>query len=402
MLASSHAVAGAQVLPEGASAQAAEDAGDPRVLLALISDRAAVRAGEPFSVAVRFELDPEWHVYFRNPGEAALGTELIVTPSTGRAGAVRWPVPERIVDPSGLITTLGYEDEVLLLAEITPDDTASGTLRVDAVADFLVCRVECIPGRVELHRAWPIEPQARDAAPEERAPIEHTVAALPRSPDDAGVDASLVLSQSALRPGDRVRAALSIVTCDGPPEPGATCLAPRATTHGVASAFFPDRVPGITVRTIDVRPHPTAFSGAIVDLELTAGPDDPRAAQVLGGIVSLETDDGPLAIEITGELPRARSGDAVIAVSSPLLAASTEVAPTELEPTSPELPSFWMLLLFALLGGVILNAMPCVLPVLALKALGLTRLAGEERGARVAHTAAYTAGILIADRKSVV
>lgn len=387
------AVAQPPAVPDGASATTAIDDGDPRVRVALVSDHDAVEPGQTFQVGVLFQLDPEWHVYFRNPGEAAVGTEVELRSERASFGPIGWPIPERLVDPSGLITTFGYEGEVLLGAEARAAADASGEVRVEATADFLVCRVDCIPGRVELHRTLAVgAPQP--AAEEERRRIAATRAALPRTPEEAGARVDFVLEQRALRPGDRARAAFSVVTCAGPAAEGDRCLRPSAPEAGASSAFFPDRTPGVSIAVKAVRPHPSAYAGAVIDLELEAGPDDPGADQIVSGLLSLQTDDGPLALEVRGELPRARASEARALVSSPLFAEAAPASEARAEESDP-LPSLWAMLLLALLGGVILNAMPCVLPVLALKAFSLARVAGEGRAARLAHTGGYTGGILL-------
>lgn len=378
-----------------ATASAAVDDGDPRVELSLLTDHDALEPGQRFQVGVLFRLDPEWHVYFRNPGEAAVGTEVTFASEDARFGPIGWPVPERIVDRSGTITTFGYEDEVLLGAEGRVADDASGAVRVEATADFLVCKVDCIPGRVTLSRTLPLGSAGGATPSEEHARFEAHRAALPETPDEAGVQVELALEQ-ALRPNEQVRAALSVVTCDGPRD---GCATPGAPAAGVASAFFPDRVAGLSVEATEVRAHPSAFAGAVVELRLKASPDDPGSAQTLSGLLVLETDDGPLALEVSGEVPRARAGEAVTSSESPLFGAEAGEAGEVVQAVQAEeapLPGLFTMLLLALLGGIILNAMPCVLPVLALKAFGLAQMAGEGRAARVAHTGAYTAGVTAA------
>lgn len=388
----------APAVPEGASAMAAVDNGDPRVELALITDHEAVEPGQTFHVGVLFRLDPEWHVYFRNPGQAAVGTEVEFRSEQVSFAPIRWPVPKRLVDRSGLITTFGYEEEVLLGAEARVAADAQGELRLEATADFLVCRVDCIPGRVELHRTLAIG-APRPSSDEETRRFRQTHAALPRSAEEANVRVALALEQRALRPRDRIRAAFSVVTCDGPPSQGERCAEPRAPEAGTSSAFFPDRIRGVEVLVKDVRRHPSAFAGAVVDLELHAGPDELTETQTLSGILVLATDEGPLALEVSGEVPRAPASAAAEPLSSPLFADAPPATETHADSvgdsSTDPLPSLWAMLLLALLGGVILNAMPCVLPVLALKAFSLTRVAGESRAARLTHTGAYTAGILL-------
>ncbi len=385
----------AQAPPEGASAPAALDDGDPRVVLTLLTDHDAVRPGQALAVGVRFELDPEWHVYFRNPGEAGVGTEVTFASEGARFGALGWPTPARLVDPSGVVTTFGYEGEVILGAPAQVAEDAAGEVRIDATADFLVCSVACIPGRVSLHRTLTVEDAPR--ASEDSRRLATARAALPRTPEEAGLSVALTLEQRALRPSDAARAALSVVTCEGPPAAGERCLRPSAPPGGAEAAFFPDRTPSLDVEVRRVRAHPSAFAGAVIELSLQSGPDDPGADQVLSGIAVLETDEGPLALEVSAPIPRARAGAAREPIASALFVEEVDEGPAPTEVSEGDgRPPLWVMLLLALLGGVILNAMPCVLPVLALKAFGLAQLSGERPSARLAHTGAYAAGILLA------
>jgi len=212
-------------------ATAAEEAGDPRVELELLADRASVVPGERFRVGVRFVLDPHWHVYFRNPGEAAIGTEVVFEAEGAEVGELRWPAPARLVDPSGTITTFGYEEAVLLGAEATADAGVTGELTVRATADFLVCKIDCIPGRVELERTLavdgsvPSESAAAFDATWDRLPAP-AAAAFAEPVDPIPSNATVQLSV--------------VVNGEGALEPPAD---PRA-------AFFPDRIRGATVEVL--------------------------------------------------------------------------------------------------------------------------------------------------------
>ncbi|MEM1418856.1 MAG: protein-disulfide reductase DsbD domain-containing protein, partial [Myxococcota bacterium] len=96
-------------------AEAALDGDDPRAVVTLLADREAVAPGERVRVGVRFELDPGWHVYWRNPGQAAFATSVIFEGDLA-VGPLRWPAPHRFEAP-GPIVTYGYGEQVLLFAE---------------------------------------------------------------------------------------------------------------------------------------------------------------------------------------------------------------------------------------------------------------------------------------------
>src|SRR5215831_3434272 len=105
----------------------------------LISEVAEVKAGEPFWVALRQQIRPHWHTYWKNPGESGLPTEINWTlPAGAKAEPIVWPVPT-LIDVGGVIN-YGFQDDVLLLVRVTPPPyQANGTLSLAASANWLVC-----------------------------------------------------------------------------------------------------------------------------------------------------------------------------------------------------------------------------------------------------------------------
>ncbi len=366
-------VAPASSFAQTHTAEAAVDGGDARAVLTLLSENASVTAGGRSHVGVHFALDPGWHVYFRNPGEAAVGTELTFRAEGARMDVARFPAPKRLVDASGTITTFGYEDEVLFVAAATIADDAAGEVRIEATADFLVCHIECIPGRVTLSRTLPVESVARAADAPTAARFANTRAALPVMAPDA----TFALDTRALRPGDTARAAFAVRCSE--------CADLDRVRPD--DAFFPDRVVGVSVVPVALR---LEGDHAVVELSLRANPDDPRTDQIVSGLLTLPTSSGRRAFELSAALPRGRATDARIAVASPWLAAEATMGPTP----APEASLWWMLVL-AFLGGLVLNVMPCVLPVLALKVFGLMAIAGDAPRIRATHALVYALGIVV-------
>lgn len=132
------------------TAQQAEDL-SPHSAAELIPEDRSVRAGEPFTVALRLTLDPGWHSYWLNPGDAgqpaAIDWDL---PAGYSAGELQWPFP-RMVEESTVVS-YGYEDEVMLLTEFTPPHTQpiGNTVRFAAEARWLVCANICLPAMANL------------------------------------------------------------------------------------------------------------------------------------------------------------------------------------------------------------------------------------------------------------
>lgn len=133
-----------------AVAPAAGQSRSQHVEAELLSDVTTVQPGQPFSLGVRLKMTPRWHVYWSNPGETGLPTQVTFSlPDGFEVGELRYPLPKEFVQP-GEIVGYGYENEVLLIAQVTPPVDHQGDVPVTAKAEWLVCDRVCIPGRVEL------------------------------------------------------------------------------------------------------------------------------------------------------------------------------------------------------------------------------------------------------------
>lgn len=299
------------------SVEAALDQGDPRIRVSLVADR----EGDALRVGVHFEPDEHWHIYWKNPGESGVSTDVVLEGAS--FGELQWPIPRRYEAP-GPIYTYGY-NEVVLFAS-TQADTP---VEVRADVDFLVCEVDCIPARVQLSAT--IEPDASNDA------LERFASRVPQPGD-----VSLVGTWPAL--GETTTAQIACAGCTVDP-------------HRV---FF-ERVDGVGIRTDE-------------HVELHARSES--SPQPLRGVLEAQVDGAPQYIAFEAELQ----------------APTTQTIPQPMASSAPQLTLVWALL-FAFLGGLLLNLMPCVLPVLTVKVLGMLRLAGEPSEARK-HGWAYAAGVV--------
>jgi thiol:disulfide interchange protein DsbD len=140
---------------------AAAPAPSRHVQAQLVSAVESIRAGEPFQVGLHLRMAPEWHTYWKNPGDSGLPTRLTwKLPEGFSAAPIEWPLPKTFTQ--GPVTSYGYADEVLLPVAITPPASiAAGTsVTLAARADWLECREACLPGRSELSLVLPVRPEA--------------------------------------------------------------------------------------------------------------------------------------------------------------------------------------------------------------------------------------------------
>lgn len=128
----------------------------------LVADVAAVRPGASFTLGVRFRMQPEWHVYWKNPGDAGLPVSLKLTGPDGTSfGSMQWPVPIRFEQP-GEIVGYGYTGTVVFPVEVhVPESLPAGTsARIGVDASWLVCKDVCIPGKATVDITLPVAASA--------------------------------------------------------------------------------------------------------------------------------------------------------------------------------------------------------------------------------------------------
>ncbi|MCX7357798.1 MAG: protein-disulfide reductase DsbD family protein [Alphaproteobacteria bacterium] len=352
--------------------------GPRQVQAELHSSRAAVAPGERFTVVLRETINQGWHTYWRNPGDSGEPTQLTWTLPTGwRAGEIQWPAPEAV--PFSILVNYGYEGEVLFPVEISvPANARPGsTVTLTAAAYWLVCSDVCVPEDATLTLSVPVAAQGRDD-PQWAARVADAVANIPRR--DPQVTASIA-------PGSPAQLQVNA------PIPGATAFRDVR--------FFPfDR--GVIKAAVAQAPRANE-SGQIL-LNLTPDLNDNLGQAPLNGVVVFKAEVGgrwrAFAFEIAAEPGAAVSseGYAPVAFSDDYPLADLERGSAgggAVAPSAEPLTSVALLaaLGLAFLGGLILNIMPCVLPVLSVKALQFA--GGVQSGDARRHGVLYFAGVMV-------
>jgi thiol:disulfide interchange protein DsbD len=314
---------------------------------------------------------PDWHTYWKNSGDSGLPTELQWTLPPGvTAGAIAWPTPRKF--PLGTLANYGYNGTVLLPVPLTIDPSFTGThLDAQLSAAWLACRKECIPeeGQYTL-----------------RIPVQGSTAL-----NGAAFDAALA---AAPRPQAADGSALQ-------PEPGFLKIALAglpAAWRGQALEFFPETTGLIEPGS----PWTQAWDGERWTARVPLSPQRSDSPAQLALVVAPANPPGEgagtagvrLDLPVQGTWPAAAPLPA--AVPDALQAAlDANAARAATPPAAPGVPvSLWAALLGAFIGGLILNLMPCVFPVLAIKVLAFARHAGDKTAHR-ANGLAYTAGVVL-------
>jgi thiol:disulfide interchange protein DsbD len=384
-------------VPESARDSGAVHEGKPRVDARLVTDARQVAPGETFRVGVAFSLDTDWHIYWQNPGDAGVPTDIQWGGGNVEFGPLKWSAPKRFTESGGDLTVFGYEDRVILFSEATVDEGASGQIEVTAAADYLACRSACMPGEARLQRTIPVGAETVRAESDVLSALDRYSARVPRPASEYDLETEVAYSTEPLAHESDFEAALAIEACG---EAEKQCAGWEPVWESRPHAFVPDDVSGAEVRVEQVREHPDAETGWVYHLSGTVRSADENIKEQLSGVVRFQNAEGTtIPVHVQEPLPIAEpgqqsepTGTELLEVSTPTVSASAANSPGGGGGGGP--PSLLWVLLMAFVGGAILNLMPCVFPVLALKVTSFNRTVRESRGSILAHGAAYTAGIV--------
>ncbi|MBI5718602.1 MAG: thioredoxin family protein [Burkholderiales bacterium] len=322
-----------------------------------------VAPGKPLRLGLQIDHQRHWHTYWKNPGDSGLPTTLAFTlPAGFVAGDIRWPAPVRL--PIGPLMNFGYEGTLLLPVPVqVPAGFSGDSLTVKLRADWLVCKDVCIPEGGDFTLQVP----ARAATAGHAAAFAAADAATPVPA--AGAEARAELKDGALQ-----------VRISGLP----------AAWHGLALQFFPETA-GVLNNAAPIagRWDAGVWSAALaIDPQRSAGPAVlPAVLTAAGKASGLE-----VGVQVTSAWPPlAQAAPAPL----PSLGNATVSSDATAAPAAPTATlGLAMAMLLALAGGVLLNLMPCVFPVLSLKVVGFARHA-EDRRKVLAAGLAYTVGVVV-------
>ncbi len=364
------AAAGSLAAFAGAAVAASAVVTTPEVRAELVAHAPqGVAPGKPVWLGLKIVHQPHWHTYWKNPGDSGLPTTLAWTLPAGiAAGEIAWPTPKKL--PVGPLVNYGYEDTLVLPVPLSVDaGFGAATLDVRLSAQWLVCKEVCIPQQGEFALSLPAQASTAGHA----ADFEAAAARAPQPVPGASARAVLVDNARMLR-----------VSVSGLP----------AALQGRELAFFAE-TPGVIEHA--ARPSARWQQGVwqadvAVASQRFESPAQMQAVLTAPGVAA----GVQLAVAIEGTWPALApltppGLQAPAGTPSPV--AATGEPRAGLPAAGSPMP-FAVALAFAVLGGMLLNLMPCVFPILALKVLGFAGHAHSRR-TLLASGLAYSAGVVL-------
>lgn len=387
-----HAEGLSDLLGEGEAMGTPVD-GHPPLRVSLLSDAAVVTPGEAVRVGLYIHLDPGWHIYWQQPGAAGLSTKITWRSGHAQMGEIAWPAPEVFRESDGVVT-YGYAGETLLWAPATISDSVASSLPIEAHIDYLACNIICSPGQVTVRRTLAVGKASVSADSAVQNIFGRYQGRLPIGPDMAGLQIETAIEPNQVTVGDEftVKVGLSWKHNTG-----------REALHFRREAFIPDAMEGLSVHVLGARAAPDARCAALLSFqgraEVIEGQTPMLKTYTLSGIVQLEGEHGPLQpIVLRIPVPMLAAKQPSNAEPSYKVSPAPAVMPPMMMPSaSTDDVSIAYALVLALIGGLILNLMPCVLPVLALKVVGMAQIHQQPHPRRgvLMHGLAYTAGVVL-------
>ncbi len=326
------------------------------------------RPGDTILAGVNLKMDPGWHTYWKNPGESGIATSIKwYLPPGITAGEIQWPLPEKL--PPTDVTTYGYKDEVMLLVPLTlATNLAPGPLVLKADVSWLECMEQCVPGSASVEATLTVGDETKPSAD-----IMIFESWKSKTPQDSDIMSNFIAQAHWTGPtNDNIR--------------------PLAMDFSVAlrsgADFFPDPSDDFEVQAaVQTQVDKAGKIQLIKPVKKFSG-DWPKE---ISGVLITGDSEPRTSFQTKIHIGEVKQSD------QPPLTAATASTPDNISSTPSALPSqpLWKMLIYAFIGGLILNLMPCVLPVIALKILGFVNEAKSEPRHIRAMGLVYAIGVLV-------
>jgi thiol:disulfide interchange protein/DsbC/DsbD-like thiol-disulfide interchange protein len=340
--------------------QRSDSVSAPHLEATLIADQDSISPGSTFTLGVKFRLEPGWHIYWKNPGDSGLPPKFSWTTSSGvSVSEPLWPYPHRIA--TGPLVNYGYGDVLIPFQARVAQTAKIGKSSMSASIEWLVCREECLPGEGTITIELPIKKETALPSAHAKA-FERAFAEVP-SPLER---VSIAIEEQA----DHLILALI------PLEKG---FIPSSAT------FFPEdrRIVSNSAEQVVTR------EGDVLRIALARDPSHQESLSRLRGVLV-----SPQGWSLTGS-PIAVSIDTNPNAPTPPSTSTKDGTTPSSESESVARIGFFTALISALIGGLLLNIMPCVFPVLSIKILGFVEQAGHNPRETRNHGIAFSLGVIV-------
>jgi thiol:disulfide interchange protein DsbD len=330
---------------------------DHHTKIRLLADVKAITPGSQFTIGVLMRMDEGWHTYWKNSGEAGLPTQIDWTVPEGFvAGEIQWPVPHKY-NESDEVLTYGYERENMLFIPMTAPKTlkSGSTVTLKADVNWLECERMCIPGSasVELTLAVSASPAARDNV----TLFDKFRAQVPEM----------------FSPGSDLTLAWETLTGGVDLHVSAIGASKFVVEKDVVPDFYPEAIEQLQIGRTQVTAL-TTDAHLLIPLSVYEKVTGPL---VLRGVLVYQVESGGRKASVV-EVPLSKefvSGLPTLGESVPPVGLLDQTFAT-IEGAAAQQP-LYLYVVFAIIGGLLLNIMPCVLPVIALKVFGLVKMGGD-------------------------
>lgn len=344
----------------------------------LLIEEEVLSPGRPVWVAVHFKLEPEWHAYWKNPGGVGFPTTITwQLPSGFEAGEIQWPYPEKWESADGI--RYGYSDEATFLVQITPPANfkSDKPVKIEALVNWLICSdLVCLPGEETLVAEIPVmKTTSSRVDPRWKDIFSNVRSKLAQKPQDYHVEK---------KQNEWILSFSDDLSLDAPVKEMYFCPESNGTVNSKVKVQFETAVESPS----DYKVHIAAAEEGEAETETT----EPLA--ILKGTL--------VVVKGEGNHPLAQAWDMEIPLTPPPQDDQTLALADELISDEPVVNAFhkeqaltigWALL-FAFVGGMILNLMPCVLPVISLKIFSFIKMSRESRLLIFKHGLMFCAGVL--------
>ncbi len=363
-------------MPAKAQQTTDQDNNSNLVDIRLIPEHMNVKGGDEIWIGVEKTIAPHWHVYWLNPGDSGFTTSIKWDlPEGAKIDEILWPVPKRL--PFGPLMNFGYEEEVTLLQKLKlPENLPAEPINLTADIELLVCKEECIPefGTYTLTLNDP----ANDSGVENAVPDNHFTNLIEKLPTRVDWPAQYYHTDSDF-----------ILDLTIPAE-----IAESIDLETVQ--FFPVEW-GITH---NAQPQTAVIDGESLVLTQAKGERDAKDVENSDFVVKFIDKSGARhAYEMTAQLNDMPSTMASLSASADIPMGADDAGIDKTISSKSESStlkiSALQAIFYALLGGIILNLMPCVFPVLSIKALSLVKIADKHPSLARLHGLSYTAGVVL-------